>query len=57
VEDARSPAAIPPPLVYGTVRPVVEPANLHPLGDAARQAITTANPSRLVGARVAVTWC
>jgi hypothetical protein len=42
------------PLVYGTDRPVVEPPSLDPLGDAAREAMTTANPSRLVGDRVGV---
>jgi 6-methylsalicylate decarboxylase len=41
------------PLVYGTDRPVIEPASLAPLGDAAVDAITSANPSRLLG-RVAV---
>jgi len=42
------------PLVYGTDRPVVEPARLDVLGGAAYEAITTANPSRLVAGRAAV---
>jgi hypothetical protein len=41
------------PLVYGTDRPVVEPARLDVLGEAAHTALTSANPSRLLG-RLAV---
>ena len=41
------------PLVYGTDRPVIEPPSLAALGTAAREALTDANPSRLLG-RVAV---
>jgi hypothetical protein len=37
------------PLVYGTDRPVIEPASLASLGDAAVGAIASANPSRLLG--------
>jgi hypothetical protein len=37
------------PLVYGTDRPVIEPASLASLGDAAVEAIASANPSRLLG--------
>jgi predicted TIM-barrel fold metal-dependent hydrolase len=36
------------PLVYGTDRPVVEPASLAALGEAAQEAITALNPSRLL---------
>jgi 6-methylsalicylate decarboxylase len=37
------------PLVYGTDRPVIEPPSLAVLGTAAREALTDANPSRLLG--------